>query len=72
MFKIVGSAFSSCGIEKKWIVESYVTIAIEVISGYRVDSKHDLMEERVWCKNPLSYAWREVSMAKTKLGLFYR
>lgn len=72
MFKIVGCAFSSYGTEKKLIVESYDTIAIEVISGYRVDSKHDLMEERVWCKNPLSYAWREVSMTKTKLGLNYR
>lgn len=69
---MVGSAFSSWGREKKWIVESYVTIAIEVISGYKVDSKQDLIDERVWCKNPLSYACREVSMAKTKLGLFER
>lgn len=64
---IVGSEFSSFGRVKKWMDESKVTILIHVRSGYKKLSRHDLIDDRVWCKKPLSKACKEVSMANTKL-----
>lgn len=40
----------------------------EVISGYNTASTHDLIDEIVWCKNPLSNACKLVSIKKINVG----